>query len=185
MDGTTPNVTAHSRAMPFWENVIADMEATAAEYEESGWETLLLHPGDVTPLWNEEDDEFGLDVLVPDNEFEEVEALLDEGIEFDAFEAYRAMSDNIVFVVVIMEDHDAEIAVCYPTYYDVQGAEKMLADAMDAGTMYTFLRTLSEDRVQFTHDDPTVFQPPEPEDADDAEADDTEADDTKATDADE
>ncbi|WP_458206795.1 DUF7529 family protein [Haladaptatus sp. NG-SE-30] len=166
MDGTTPNATAHSRAMPFWEDVLSDMEATAVEYEESGWATLQLHPGDVTPLWTDEDDEFGLDVLVPDNEFEEVEALLDDGIEFDAFEAYRAMGDRIVFVVVVMEDHDTETAVCYPAYYDVQGAEKMLEDAMDEGMMYTYIRTLSEDRIQFAHDDPAVFQPPEPEDSD-------------------
>ncbi|WP_266074725.1 DUF7529 family protein [Haladaptatus caseinilyticus] len=170
MDGTTPNVTAHSRAMPFWEDVIADMEATAAEYEEMGWNTLELHPGDVTPLWTEQDDEFGLDVLVPDNEFEAVERLLDDGIEFDAFEVYRAMGDHLVFVVVVMEDHDEDAAVCYPAYYDVRGAEKMLREAMDAGTMYTYIRTLSEDRVQFTHDDPTVFQPPDPEKSDDAES---------------
>ncbi len=173
MDGTTPNVTAHSRAMPFWEDVIADMEATAEGYEESGWETLQLHPGDVAPLWNERDDEFGLDVLVPDNEFEALETLLDSGIEFDSFEAYRAMGDDLVFVVVVMEDNDAETVVCYPAYYDVRGARQTLADAMDAGKMYTYVRTLTEDRIQFTHDDPSVFQPPEPTEGETGEVEET------------
>ncbi|WP_227375292.1 DUF7529 family protein [Haladaptatus halobius] len=169
MDGTTPNFTAHQRAMPFWENVLSDMDATAAEYEESGWETLQLHPGDVTPLWTERDDEFGLDVLVPDNEFETLETLLD-GVEFDAFEAFRALGDGLVFLVVVMEDYDAETAVCYPAYYDVQGDEKMLVDAMAAGEMHTFVRTLSDDRIRFTHDDPDVFRPPESEDVDETDA---------------
>ncbi|WP_227352842.1 DUF7529 family protein [Haladaptatus salinisoli] len=168
MDGTTPNFTAHQRAMPFWEDVLADMEATAAEYEESGWNVLQLHPGDVTPLWTERDDEFGLDVLVPDDEFEALETLLDDGVAFDAFEAYRALGDGLVFLVVVMEDRDAETAVCYPAYYDAQGGQKMLADAADAGEMRTHIRVLSDDRIRFTHDDPNVFRPPEPEDADES-----------------
>ncbi|WP_049971879.1 DUF7529 family protein [Haladaptatus cibarius] len=177
MDGTTPNTTAHSRAMPFWEDVLADMEATAEDYEQSGWDVVQLHPGDVTPRWTEDHDEFGLDVLVPNDEFDAVSDLLDSGVEFDAFEAFRATGDSLVFVVVVMEDHDTETAVCYPTYYDVRGAEQMLQDAMNAGVMYSFIRTLTEDRVRFTHDDPAVFQPPEPEQ--EAETDDS------ATDADE
>lgn len=163
MNGSTPNATAHSRAMPHWENVIADMETTAAEYEGDGWETVQLHPGDVTPLWLEKDGEFGLDVLVPDNEFEEVEELMEGDVSFDSFEAYRALADRIVFAVIVMEDHDSEVAVLYAVYYDVQGAEEMLADATDAGEMHSFIRTLSEDRIQFTHDDPALFRPTEEE----------------------
>jgi hypothetical protein len=161
MDASTPNATAHSRAMPHWESVIADMEATTAEYDDEGWNTVELHPGDVTPLWMDEDDEFGLDVLVPDNEFEELEELMDGGVSFDAFEAYRALADGLVFAVIVMEDRGNETAVLYPVYYDVQGAEEMLDDAMEAGKMYSFVRTLSEDRIRFTHDDPSLFQPPE------------------------
>ncbi len=187
MDRTTPNATAHSRAMPHWENVIGDMEATAEEYDDRGWETVQLHPGDVTPLWVEEDGEFGLDVLVPDNEFEEVEELIDGGVSFDAFEAYRALADGLVFAVVVMEDHDTETALLYPVYYDMQGAEDMLDDAAEAGEMYTFVRTLSEDRIQFTHDDPSVFRPTEEEieaanpdaEAEDVESENAESEDTE------
>ncbi|MFC6725160.1 hypothetical protein ACFQE1_12435 [Halobium palmae] len=39
-----------SGALDAWERVVDDMEATAAEYREEGWETLELHPGDVTPI---------------------------------------------------------------------------------------------------------------------------------------
>ena len=180
MDRTTPNVTAHSRAMAYWENVIDDMEVTAEEYEDDGWGTIQLHPGDVTPLWLDEDGEFGLDVLVPDNEYEEVEELMDGDVSFDAFEFYRALADGLVLGVVVMEDHDTETAVCYPVYYDIQGAEEMLDDATDAGKMNTFVRTLSEDRIQFTHDDPSLFRPTEEElEAASADVEDEELEDTE------
>jgi len=169
MDGSTPNATAHSRAMPHWESVIADMEATTTEYDDEGWDTVELHPGDVTPLWMDENGEFGLDVLVPDNEFEDLEELMDGGVSFDAFEAYRALADGLVFAVIAMEDHGSETAVLYPVYYDVQGAEEMLSDAVEAGKMYSFIRTLGEDRIRFTHDDPSLFQPPEESETEDAE----------------
>ncbi|MFH5797303.1 hypothetical protein [Haladaptatus sp. CMAA 1911] len=168
MDGSTPNATAHSRAMPHWESVIADMEATTAEYDDEGWDTVELHPGDVTPIWTDEDGEFGLDVLVPDNEFEDLEELMDGGVSFDAFEAYRALADGLVFAVIAMEDRGSETAVLYPVYYDVQGAEEMLSDAVEAGKMYSFIRTLGEDRIRFTHDDPSLFQPPEEAETEDA-----------------
>jgi hypothetical protein len=46
-----------------WQEVLADAAAVAAEYREAGWETLVVSPGDVTPL---DGDPFGLDVLAPD-----------------------------------------------------------------------------------------------------------------------
>jgi hypothetical protein len=214
MSRDAPNYTANTRAMAFWDEVVDDMEATAAEYEEAGWDALLLHPGDVTPVVYTDDEgadgepdveladadvevdpddgasevrppdadgdsvdvsdvtEFGLDVLVPDDEFEELESLLDEGVTFDSFEAFRALEDRMLFLVVAMEDSDAETAVLYPAYYDVQGASQMLEAADERGTMYTFVRTLSDDRIQFTHEDQSAFQPPDPEAEADEEAND-------------
>ncbi|WP_433625935.1 DUF7529 family protein [Halomicrococcus sp. NG-SE-24] len=214
MSGDAPNYTANTRAMEFWDEVVEDMEATAAEYEDAGWDALLLHPGDVTPVVYTDDEgadegvdveldaadvevvpdedagevestdaagdsvdvsnvtEYGLDVLVPDDEFGELESLLEDGVAFDSFEAFRAAEDRMVYLVVAMEDHDAETAVLYPAYYDVQGAAEMLEAADERGTMYTFVRTLSDDRIQFTHEDQSVFQPPAPETETSEDADD-------------
>jgi len=164
MDRDAANLTANSRAMEFWEEVVGDMEATANQYADQGWYAFMCHPGDVTPIVHTDDDgevtEYGLDVLLPDNEFEDLEDLLDDGVEFDSFEAFSAREEGMVYLVVAMEDHDAEKAVLYPAYYDVQGAQEMLDVAAETGTMYTFVRTLSEDRIQFTHDDGGAFQPP-------------------------
>jgi len=146
---------------PFWNDVIADMEATAAEYREAGWETLELHPGDVAVLSPEQDDpEYGLDVLVAGNEFDELEALVEEGVSFDAYEVYRASESGFVLLVVAMQDEERQVAVFYPAYYQAEAAAEMLETAREAETMYSHLRTLSEGRrVTVTHEDPDPFFP--------------------------
>ncbi|UPW02031.1 hypothetical protein M0R88_08030 [Halorussus gelatinilyticus] len=150
----------HLRAAEFWDDIVADMEATADEYETQGWETLQLHPGDVTALVPDEDDEeFGLDVLVPDDEFGELESLLDGDASFDSYEVFRATADGLVLFVVAMEDPDEEVAVLYPAYYDAQNAQPMLAAAERAGEMRTYVRTLTNEQVEFTHREPENFAP--------------------------
>lgn len=160
----------HLRAAEFWDDIVSDMEATAAEYEEGGWDTLQLHPGDVTALVPDEDDpKFGVDVLVPDDEFAEVEQRLDGGVSFDAYEAFRAMADGLVLFVVAMEDRENEVAVLYPAYYDAQNAQPMLQAAQTAGEMRTYLRTLTNEQIEFTHDEPANFGPPTDEGEDEGE----------------
>ena len=155
----------HLRAAEYWDEMIADMEATAAEYEADGWETIQLHSGDVTTMTPDEDDpEFGLNVLVPDDEFEAVEDLVEGGVTFDCYEVFRALADGLVLFVVAMEDHDEEVAVLYPAYYDAQNAQGMLAAAKQAGEMRTYVRTLQRDRIEFTHEEPANFAPPAGED---------------------
>ncbi|MFC4448693.1 DUF7529 family protein [Halorussus aquaticus] len=157
----------HLRAAEFWDDILADMEATAGEYENDGWDTLQLHPGDVTALVPDEDDErFGIDVLVPDDEFGELETLLEAEVTFDAYEVFRATGDGLVLFVVAMEDSDAETAVLYPAYYDAQNAQGMLAAAQTAGEMRTYVRTLTNEQIEFTHDEPGNFGPPTGEEGD-------------------
>ncbi|USZ69505.1 hypothetical protein NGM10_07155 [Halorussus salilacus] len=152
---------ANLRAMEFWDEVVADMEATAAEYEADGWETLQLHPGDVTTRTPDgDDDRFGLDVLVPGDEFEAVEDLLAGEVAFGSYEAFTAMADGLVLLVVAMEDATEQVAVLYPAYYDAEDASEMLEAAERAGEMRTYLRTLKNDRIEFTHEDPEPFAPP-------------------------
>lgn len=140
----------------FWEEFMADAEATAAEYEDAGWETILIHTGDVTPL---DGDEFGLSVLAPGNEFDAVsEAVAAEGAAFDESEVFRAVRDDIVYLVVVAEDHDRELAVVVPAFYRRGEAAELLRQATEAGEMRTHVRPLSnDDRVTFLHDDPEPF----------------------------
>ena len=152
-----------------WEDVVADMEATAAEYREAGWEVYELHPGDVVPLpagrfqgaADSSDDRVGLLAVVPGDEFAEIEPLVEEG-NFDGYEAYRAESGGVVFLLVAMRDEAAERAVLLPCYYSVAGASEMLARVEERGEMRTWVRPLDDSKqVVFRQDDPAALLPPD------------------------
>ena len=137
-----------------WDDVLADARATAAEYREDGWDVLELHPGDVTPLL---EDPFGLDVLAPDNEFEDLTAVV-EGITFDRTSVYRAEDGGVRFFVTVPEAVDANQAVVIPTFLLLSELPPFQEKAESEETMFTHVRTLSADeRVTFRHDDPDLF----------------------------
>jgi len=137
-----------------WEELLADADATAAEYREEGWETFAVRPGDVTPLSGSP---FGLDVLAPGDEFEALEALV-EDVSFDTSHVYRADEGGVRFVVVAVEATADETVVVVPAFFDVDRAADLEERALEAGVMYTHVRPLSDDaRVTFTHDDPELF----------------------------
>lgn len=137
-----------------WQELLADADATAAEYREADWETLVVTPGDVTPL---DGDPFGLDVLAPGDEFEALEALVDD-VTFDTSHVYRAEEGGVRFCIVAVEAGDDEVAVVVPAYFDLGDASALEERARSEGVVYTHVRPLSDDaRVTFTHDDPELF----------------------------
>jgi hypothetical protein len=150
----------------FWEEVIDDMEATAAEYREAGWETLELHPGDVTALPTAataasevEVERTGLDVLLPGDEFDELQSGV-EGHEFAEYDAYRASENDVVFLVVVMKSTGGGLAVLFPLYYAVSEAKVMLSRIAEQGEMRTFLRPLDDsERIVFSQEDPDNLLP--------------------------
>jgi hypothetical protein len=148
-----------------WEAVLDDMEATATDYRENGWTVVELHPGDVTPLPPAmggealDDDRVGLDVLVPDNEFEEVETAAADAT-FDSYDAYRAQAGSVVFAVVAVEATASELAVLVPLYYRAADAKEMARRALDRGRLDLFVRPLADDRrVVFGQEEPELILP--------------------------
>ncbi|WP_136600852.1 DUF7529 family protein [Salinigranum halophilum] len=148
-----------------WEAVIDDMEVTATEYRDAGWTVVELHPGDVTPLPPVrggdalDDDRVGLDILVPDDEFEAVEAEA-EAVSFDSYEVYRAQAGSIVFAVTAIEATAAELAVLVPLYYRAADAGEMAARATERGRLDLFVRPLADDRrVVFSQEEPALLLP--------------------------
>lgn len=144
-----------------WEAVRSDLTATAAEFEDRGWETLALEPGDVAALAGEDVDRPGFDVLVPDDEFENLLAVV-EGATFDASDVYATEAGDTVFLLVAMRDDDGETAVLFPLYYRRGGdsVEALRDHAEETGTVRTLLRPLQRDRVvTFEHDEPALFFP--------------------------
>lgn len=140
----------------YWEHVIDDMEATAAEYRENGWEVVELHPGDVAVL---DDEQYGFDVLVPDDEFEQLTAVV-ENATLDDTSVFHAVDDDIAFVLTVVLDTESETAVCCPLYYDSQNTGDLREQADREGQLDTYIRTLSNDRsIAISHDDPSLFFP--------------------------
>lgn len=147
-----------------WGDVLADMEATAEGFEEDGWETLEIHPGDVTVLEGGEGERFGLDVLVADNEYEAVQDRIESGFDVDEYEVFTANDEGYVFVLVALKDRDRRTALFVPMYYSVSGKSTylMLKRAKERGVIHTYLRRLDGEYIEFTHDDPELFQPSDP-----------------------
>lgn len=137
-----------------WDTLMADAEATVEEYEERGWETLLIHTGDVTPLSGEP---FGLDVLAPGNEFERLEETA-ESVTFDTSHVYRNEVGDARFFVIVAEASEDGIAVVIPAFLSISQSDALEETATKEGVMYTHVRPLSDDaRVTFSHDDPALF----------------------------
>jgi len=148
------------RIADVWEDVVDDMEATAAEYRDRGWTVATVHPGDVTALDGAEGGRWGLDVLAPGDEFETVEELVAGDRSFDESEVYRAELEDLVVMVVAMLDGDTEHAVLFPAYYDVADATGMLDRARETGEIRTHLRPLDQRAVvTFRHADVELFLP--------------------------
>ena len=148
-----------AKLVDHWDDMLADMEATATEYRDRGWDVLELHPGDVTALGpTEERDSFGLDVLVPGNEFDELEALVADGATFDSYQVFRGEGSGLVLLLIVMEDETDELAVVFPAYFSPAESSDMREAALSTGKMYSHVRPLDKrEIVTFTHDDPSLF----------------------------
>lgn len=171
--GQPEAVLEHQPETATWENVIEDMEVTAAEYENEGWTTLQIHPGDVAVLGDHlgaEGEEIpgspGLDIVTPDDEFRKLAELLDDGFTVDNVEVYRADQDSMAYVVTVMEDSDRETAVLAPAYY--RHSDPDVGDTFDAarveGVFHTRLRRLTGNAIIISHEDPDLFAPNGPAD---------------------
>ncbi|PSP67086.1 hypothetical protein BRC85_07650 [Halobacteriales archaeon QS_1_69_70] len=137
-----------------WDDLVADMAATAADLSGAGREVLELHPADVTVVSRSRR---GFDVLVPDDEFETLREWVD-GATFPEHRVYRAEA-GLVFLLVVLDDPDAGLAVCCPLYYEPSEAETLRELAGADGELRTHVRRLSESYVTLTHDDVEPFLP--------------------------
>ncbi|KAB1187270.1 MULTISPECIES: hypothetical protein [Haloferax] len=149
--------------LSFWETVVEDAEATAEEYEAEGWETLVLHPGDVTvlPPANLPDatERVGFDILVPGREFETLSEWVDHAA-FDRYDVYRARESGTVFAVSVVQAPAAEKAVVVPLYYALDKVDVMAKKAREQGELRLYVRPVEADqRVELLQSDPDPLFP--------------------------
>ncbi|WP_435344530.1 DUF7529 family protein [Haloarchaeobius sp. HRN-SO-5] len=156
--------TVANRVTPVWGQVVADMEATAEEYREDGWTAVECHPGDVAAIADEDvgrdDARTGLDVLVPDDEFDTVADLVDGPGEFDEVDVFRAEQNGVVFFVAALENETAEAVVLVPAYYSVGSSESFVEMVRREGELRIHVRPLDRRRIlTFAQTDPDLFLP--------------------------
>ncbi len=144
--------------MPWWDHLLADAAAEAELYGENGWETLELHPGDIT-LRPDDGGEAVLDALVPDNEFEELAAGAIEGV--DSYQVFRSTPADVVALLIVLEVTDRQHATFVPVYYDStdRQAGETIRNALNDGALTLRLRTLADDRVEVQLDEPGLLTP--------------------------
>lgn len=143
-----------------WDDLIADLEATASELEEAGWTALALHAGDVTTVPSA--DPPGLDVLVPDDEYEALEAAVGDGAAVGETAVYRRGAGGVAFLLFVLRDPDRRTAVLVPAFYPQLGddAAALAEHARAAGVVHLLVRPLERDRaVTFAIDDPSLVFP--------------------------
>jgi hypothetical protein len=153
--------TAADDLLPYWDEVVADMEATAAEYRERGWTAYEVHPGDVGVFGDKEKEgRTGFDLLAPDNEFDPVAEAFDEADGFGSAEVFRADTDATTFVVAAFEDEPSETAVIVPMHYSPHEDTEFVDMIREDGEVRIHVRPLDERRIlTFTSGDPDLFLP--------------------------
>ena len=144
-----PGELTNVEALAAWDAVVGDMESTASAYEAEGWRTVVCHPGDVTIRLGE--DRPGVDVLLPDDEYAEVESLV-ETAEFDEYELLRAMDSGLVYAVVVMQDTEQQVAFLFPTYFEPEEFAPIAN-----GTVTVYLRRLQGQYVELELEEPELF----------------------------
>lgn len=161
MDEDLPKRAVRDR----WEDVEADLEATATELEEEGWTTVTLHAGDVTSRTGIGDRPPGLDVVVPTNEFEELEAELEAGAAFGETAVFREAAGGVMFLVCVLRDPERQVAALFPAYYPRRGqaAGELAEHAHESGRLRVYVRPLQVERtVTFSIEKPELVFPEEP-----------------------
>lgn len=154
-----------------WDAFIDDVEATAAEYRERDWEVLELHPGGVVPRSGPAESEggdgadedaaperVGFEVMVPDDEFDALEAFLAERFVASNYETFRADVGDVAFTLVVERDEDADRAVLVPLFYRSSVVAKIEEQARERDELVAYVRPASrENVVTFSHEEPGQF----------------------------
>lgn len=140
-----------------WDAVLADVRAFAREYREAGWEVLAVESGPVSPA--EKDDRFGLSVLLPGGQYDELEAIVGRrDVALDDAEVYTSSRGDTVYTIVIERDESSQTAIVIPMVYAVSDLATVFERALETGRLEVHLRPLEiESWVTFAHDDPALF----------------------------
>jgi hypothetical protein len=151
-------INRSNKALVHWEDVLDDINTLAAEYESEGWETIVLHPGDVSTTVEEN---AGFRLVVPESELE----VLDEAVKkdeesFSEFELHRAPAESLLMFVVTVKSNKHDQAIFFPTYYNPEVDKDFITAVQKQGAVFTKITNLDQSRqYSFCHSDPALFVP--------------------------
>ncbi|ADD05682.1 uncharacterized protein Nmag_2113 [Natrialba magadii ATCC 43099] len=151
-----------------WTELLTDANAIAAEYDDDGWESVVLEPSSVSP--SEAEERFGLNVSIDRETFEQVEAhVADSEATFGDAEVYylpvdedgTTHDDSRRFALAVERDADNSIAVFVPVTYTLPEAKTVFETALLEEQLLLHVRATDADEtdpwVTFSHDDPSLF----------------------------
>lgn len=136
-----------------WADLIADLEATAAELDNAGYDVATVHAGDITPIPGEST----VDVLAPDDELDRVKTVVAEAVP-DEFAVYTATEGRVIFAVIAAQDPARHTAVCWPVFVTATAAEELTDQAQTTGQIAFRLRPLADNEaVRFVLSEPALL----------------------------
>jgi hypothetical protein len=106
----------------------------------------------------------GIELLAPDDEFDDLSTAYDEADGFESAQVFRADPGGSIFLVIALENPGTETVALLPAYYSPVEHNEFVEMIRDEGEVRTHVRPLDERRIlTFTHDDPSLFLPAEDE----------------------
>lgn len=139
-----------------WDDVIDEAEELSTDYRADGWETSVLHPGDVTTVVGES---VALDVLASGEEFDRLRKLTADHT-FDRSHVYRRMRGDVALFLLVFEATASEVVVFVPGFARLHDFHQLHEQVGDVLAVH--VRPLSDDvRVTFTAEQPERLFPEE------------------------
>lgn len=145
-----------------WTELLEDAVAIAEEYQDNGWDAIVLEPDAVTPVEREE--RTGFDVRVSADEYDLVAELIDCGdVTVTAADVYYRPpedGDERRIALVVERDEDTDTAVFLPLTYDLGDSRSVFETALADGELLlhvTTADTATDGWVSFSHGDPSLF----------------------------
>ncbi|AKU07797.1 DUF7529 family protein [Haloferax gibbonsii] len=150
-----------NKALADWADILTEIDEVSAELEDSGWETLVLHPGDVATTDAAAAADAGFRLLVPDSELEALSSTVSApDAAFDQFEVYRARDTNVRIFVVVVKSEETMEAVLYPVFYDPDTDRSFVETLRTEPEIRTTVSDLGDTRrCSFRHTEPALFLP--------------------------
>lgn len=131
-----------------WKQTNKEMNLLAEERREDGWDAVTIpavHTSIVTREMGD-NDEFGIEHVIPDNYAEEFRDAFDPAAVAE-YQVYRTVTNQNVFQVIELLAPGTETVIMIAGMYELRHAGGIQQNATDEGELYTFVRTIDGTRL--------------------------------------